>query len=489
MKKSQAQVADSIKSWQTEYNISMLTIIFGILVAAVVFGFIIFIHELGHMLAARWAGIKVTHFSIGFGPALWKRQIGETLYQIGPFPVGGFVKIVGLEQDDEDSKDEPRSYKNAKTWQKFMVVAMGPLFNLISAVAFIYLMGMVGFPINITVIDDVLPGSPAAKAGLRPYDEIVSVNGTAVESSLDFVRIVQSTGVQPVLVTYKRSETPVTVSITPVSGLPNRPKPSIGVSVATSAAQNNRVTNIMPGSEFYRKGLRVDDRIIEIDGLPVHRGGIVLLKLLSIDTDKQESHTMAFQKPDGKVIRTEFTGMTFERFNTEGFELEYDLQQFTFKEWLDRSTQSVSTILGTVLYGYKSLAENPKEGAKSVGGPVAIISMIVQRAKQLVSSDMRFGLYKNLELLLLLSISLGFINLLPIPALDGGRLVFIVLDGIVGSTALVLGWFGLRSADGRYFKWRINESFEQRVHMIGLFALLGLIVIISIRDVLRLLGK
>lgn len=461
----------------------MLTVIFGILVAAVVFGFIIFIHELGHMLAAKWCGIKVTHFSIGFGPALWKHQMGETLYQICPFPIGGYVKITGMEPDEPV---EPRSYKTAKTWQKFMVVAMGPIFNLISAVAFIYLMGMIGFPINITVIDEVLPGSPAAKAGLRSYDEVMSVNGQRVESSNDFVAIVQKAGEKPITLTFNRTGTPQNVTVTPVLGLPGRPKPSIGVSVATSAAQNNRVTSIMPSSQFYKNGLRVDDRIVEIDGFQVQRGGIVILKLLNVNDSKNLMHTMVFEKPNGTKKSITFKSMTFDEFNTEGFELEYDLQQFTFAEWLDRSNKSIMPIIGSIFYGYKALADNPRQGAKAVSGPIAIFGIIMQRAKQLVSSDIKFGLYKNLELLLLLSISLGFINLLPIPALDGGRLVFIVIDGIIGTTALTLGVLGLRRKDGTYLKWRMNEDWEQRIHMVGLFLLLGLMALISIRDVVRL---
>ena len=154
----------------------------GIVVALLVLSFLIFFHELGHFLAARFFGVKVEVFSIGFGKALLKKQIGETEYRISAIPLGGYVKMLG--QDDSDptqSSDDARAYNRKKPWQRIVILLAGPLANILLAFLIYFVIALTGVPKLEPIIDKVKEGYPAAKAGLQSGDRIVAIDGMGVK--------------------------------------------------------------------------------------------------------------------------------------------------------------------------------------------------------------------------------------------------------------------------------------------------------------------
>jgi len=144
--------------------------------AIILFGFLIFIHEIGHFLAAKLSGVRVLKFSIGFGPKVIGKRIGETEYLISPIPFGGYVKMYGEEVGDEII-DEKRSFKHQPVYKKIFIVLAGPLFNIFSAVFLFWIIFVIGVPVLKPIIGEVMEGSPAYKAGLKSGDTIVEIEG------------------------------------------------------------------------------------------------------------------------------------------------------------------------------------------------------------------------------------------------------------------------------------------------------------------------
>lgn len=157
----------------------------------VVFGLLVAIHELGHFFVAKGFGMKVDEYSLGFGPALWARKFGETLYAVRVIPLGGYVRIAGMEGADSG---DPRAFPNRPLWQRLLVIGAGPVMNLVLAVVlFAVVLGPVGLPTGTTtIVAHTLPGYPAATAGVRPGDRIVAVAGHPVRTWSELERAIRA---------------------------------------------------------------------------------------------------------------------------------------------------------------------------------------------------------------------------------------------------------------------------------------------------------
>jgi regulator of sigma E protease len=180
--------------------LSMMTVIAWI----VVFGVLIAVHELGHFTMAKVTGIRVDEFSLGFGPALWKRQWGETLYAVRGIPLGGYVRMAGM---DGSGEDDPRAFTHKPLWQRFMVILAGPFMNLVlAAVLYVVLFGPVGIPSPTTTVGIAMAGYPAAQAGIRPGDQVVSVDGRGVSSWTSLATAIATHDQRPIRITVRRPD-------------------------------------------------------------------------------------------------------------------------------------------------------------------------------------------------------------------------------------------------------------------------------------------
>lgn len=186
------------------------------IIAILAFGLLVFIHELGHFIFAKIFGVYVEKFSIGFGPKLFGKRIGDTEYLICAIPLGGYVKMYGEQSDeplDESLKD--RAFNNKKLYQKSLIVFAGPLFNYILAVFLFWIVFIKGVPSLKPVIGELSENMPAKIAGLQVGDEIVSINGFTIKSWDEMADFIKKSPGKPLDIVYKRGDKTFNIQITP----------------------------------------------------------------------------------------------------------------------------------------------------------------------------------------------------------------------------------------------------------------------------------
>lgn len=326
------------------------------LVAVVILGVLIFVHELGHFLLAKWNGVGVLEFSIGFGRKIWKRTIGETSYSIGLIPLGGYVRMLGDDPremqggSDNAATDRSRWFLSKRYLPKASIVLAGPMFNLIFAVlASIASYSIYGQmkSVDLPVIGDVIPGYPAEKAGLQAKDKVISVDGVVVTTWKELAQLVAaSDGRKMQLEIDRRSE----------------------------GGEVERRTLTLAGTDETAEIAVVEGTL----GKKSFKVGIV---------------------PDAERIPVSFS--------------EAAVSGFMHVAFLSRVT--VSGLAGMV-QGLIS--------PKHISGPIFIFKEAARSANR--------GFEHVLEFMIFLSVSLAILNLLPIPILDGGHLVFFTLEAIRG---------------------------------------------------------
>lgn len=311
----------------------------------VVLGILIFIHELGHFLFAKMFHVKVLKFSLGFGPKLFSKVVGETEYLISAFPLGGYVKMFGENPDEQAGAESEasRSFAHKPVWNRFFIVLAGPLFNLLFSVfIFFFIFLFMGVPEDqdSTTIGKVGEESPAFSAGLKPGDTIVAIDNKAIIEWLDVLNTVKESNGAELEFVVLREGAELTFPVTPAI---------------------DSVRNVF--------GEEVEQRFMI---------GIV----------KEE------------VIEYQRVG--------------------PFRAILDAFWQTWMFIYLTFM-GVVKIIQNVVP-ASELGGPILIA--------QIAGEQARAGWLNLLYFMSLLSVNLGILNLLPIPVLDGGHLVFLTLEGI-----------------------------------------------------------
>ncbi len=226
-----------------------------ILSAVVVLGVLIFVHELGHFIFAKLFRVGVEKFSLGFGPKLVGRKIGETEYLISSFPLGGYVKMVGESDEGELCPDDRlRSFSGKPPLQRIVIVAAGPVFNLIFAYLVFITVYMVGVPSVTTRIGEVVEGKPAARAGIKAGDLITAVNGKAVPRWDDFAKMIAESKGQPVTIQAMRGKQSLSFTVVPET---RTGKNILGESVSSPvigvvSSKETVIDRFGPGEAFVR---------------------------------------------------------------------------------------------------------------------------------------------------------------------------------------------------------------------------------------------
>ncbi|MBW2466627.1 MAG: RIP metalloprotease RseP [Deltaproteobacteria bacterium] len=315
----------------------------------IVLGLLIFVHEFGHFIWAKFFGVKVLKFSLGFGPKLFSKKYGETEYLVSAFPLGGYVKMFGetpgdLVEERLSPDEQKRSFATRPIWQRFIIVAGGPVFNLIFAMFLFFLIVFVAGlpqPVDSTAIVGVGEDSPAAEAGLKEGDTIIAINGQETRHWEDVSLIIKDSGGREVLIKVVRDGESLDIAVTP---------------------RMQKIKNIFGEEvgERYMIGIaRTEEVIYEKVGL----------------------------------IRS--------------------LQAGISQTW----SWMYLTVMGLVKIIQKVVP------ASELGGPILIAKIAGER--------MEAGWVNFLYFMGVLSVNLGILNLLPIPILDGGHLVFFSVEAIL----------------------------------------------------------
>lgn len=418
----------------------MLSGLWNLLFFAIALGILISFHEYGHYLAARLCGVRVQRFSIGFGTVLYRRKMKNGCeFAISAIPLGGYVSMYGDQRADKEKDDLPPDAFYAKSLkQRALIIAAGPIFNIILAFFFYFLVNMLGVNVLRPVVGDVLPGSRAEVSQLMPYDEIKSVDGRAVTDWTDAALILVeklNTSTPAVLkVAGEMGKEPVRDVKLNLSGLELEPTTSIFELVGIRPCRGripNQLTTVPEGSPAYNAGISPGDEIVSINGTPTPTWYRVQDEIAK-STGPLKLEILR----DGKL------------YNTEVFpEQKYDegTRQYRPVIGIGVTVEPIADLMITKSYGpvdavVKALSDTARMSlfivnstyklitgaisADNISGPIAIAKGAGQSAS--------VGFVFFLSFLAAISVNLGILNLLPIPVLDGGQLLFIAYEGITG---------------------------------------------------------
>ena len=344
-----------------------MTLIYFILIL----GVIILIHEFGHFIFAKKAGIYVYEFSIGMGPRIfkWTRKNDETEYSIRLIPIGGFVQMAGEEIEDDPEVPKDKKF-SAKTFgQKFMTVIAGIMNNFLLAIFLYFIIALfTGAPQNKAIVGEISKDYPAYTSGLQTGDRILKLNGKDASTYDTLALQLQVNTGEDITLEVERDGKNIEVELTPKKVKEN-------------------------GEGIYRYGFAITDK--------VETGFFASLKY-------------AFSKTFSLI-------------------------------------HQMILIIGYLITG--------NLGINALSGPVGIFGIVGTAADA--------GIWSVLSLIALLSVNVGFINLLPIPAFDGGRLIFIIIEKIKGKP--------------------VGPKLENTIHAVGLFLLMALMLLITYNDIIRLI--
>ena len=356
----------------------MENFIYSIGAAVIGLGLLIVFHEFGHFLFAKLSGVGVLTFSVGFGPKLWKKKVGETEYALSAFPLGGYVKMVGEDPDEQvEQADIERSFAHKSLTKRIAIVAAGPVFNLMLAVLLLMLVfSFHGVPVMSTQVSGVEKGSPAETAGLQKGDRIVAIDGVPVQEWEELSTRIKGSGGKPLDLQVRRGEE--------IVNLTAQPRQQEGRTIF---------------------GERKDDWMIGISSqVTIEKGN-----------------------PGLAIVRA--------------FYQTYEYAKITLLAFY-------KMILGDV-------------SPRNIGGPILIAQMAGEQAQE--------GLGSFLAFLAVLSINLGVLNLLPVPVLDGGHLLFFFIEAVIRKP--------------------VSVKYREMAQQVGICLLALLMVYAFYNDILRFFEK
>lgn len=443
-----------------------------VLLFIVVLGPLIFFHELGHFLVARLFGVGVEKFSLGFGPRILGRKIGRTDYRLSLIPLGGYVKMVGDEPDTKlPPEDLPFSFTHKHVAKRSLIVFAGPFFNAVLALLiFCGILYFNGIESIAPVIRKIDVNSPAEQAGLALNDRIVAIDGKPVASWHDITDIIEESTGDPRKLDIVRDQTPMQVELTPKRAFFTNvygdevPYYEFGISgVPEALAIVGVVAENLPAE---KEGVRAGDRIVAIDDQPV----TYWLEMQKIVTGS-EGKTMRFKiqrneeildieiKPE-LVKDRNLMGISSKnyRIGIQRYDPVLESDRITIEFTLGQSLARSFDVLGQLTNAFFDFLKNAFRGKVSrelVGGPIRIAQMAQQSAQM--------GIIQLFSFVAAISLQLAILNLLPIPVLDGGHLLFYCIEAIKRGPLSV----------------RARETAQQ----IGLFLLLLLMVFIFYNDI------
>jgi regulator of sigma E protease len=404
----------------------------------VVLGVLIVVHELGHFIMARLAGVGVERFSVGFGPVLWRFRGKETEYCVSAIPMGGYVKMMG---DDENPLEggkgatiDPRKAFNAKPLAaRFLIVFAGPAMNFVLAVVIAALMFMlVGRPVAPAQVGRVVEGGPAAQAGLQTGDRIISIDGAAVPYWEDVARVVQAAGPRALKVVVKGTSGERTVDLTPTQTKrrdlfgDEQNVWELGASPYIPATIGDTVS----GDPADQAGLKSGDTVTALEGQPVMSWDDLAEKIhqragqptrLEVKRGSETLPITVTPKkgkipgPDGKEVEAGLVGI---RPGGTTLMVRSNPLTATWEGVVWAGDVTAKTAIGLYKWASRQIPSN------SIGGPIQIATMAGEQARQGISSLALFTA--------VISVNLFLLNLLPVPMLDGGHLLFFACEAVLG---------------------------------------------------------
>ncbi len=426
--------------------------------ALIIFSAVVVIHELGHFLLARKNGVAGTEFSVGMGPRLASFVRGGTRYSLKLFPIGGSCMMVG----EDEVSDDPNAFHKKSVWARISVIVAGPLFNFILAFLLsLFVIGGIGYdPALVVSVDE---NSPAAAAGLQEGDLITSFGGKRISIGRELSNYLQFHPVseRDIAVSYTRDGEHYKTVLHPVK----REVYLLGFQYYSSEVAAE-ISSLTEESVLAQAGVQAGDIITAVNGTSVANGA-ELSQYFNLNPLNEEAVEVTLQRGEKEYtvsVTPAYAGASYSigmshnlgRVRTGVWgTLKYSLNEVRF--WISSTIES----LGQMITGRVSKDD--------IAGPVGIVDMIGNTYEQSKQDGLWYILLNMANISILLTANLGVINLLPIPALDGGRLVFLLIEAVRGKP--------------------IAPEKEGIVHLIGFAALMVLMVFVLFNDVSRLFGR
>lgn len=394
------------------------------------------LHEFGHYIVARWCGVKVLRFSVGFGKPFWKKQRGDTEWCLAPIPLGGYVKMVDTREGEVAEADLPYAFDKQPPLKRIAIVVAGPLVNLILAV----LLYVASF--NLYGVTEVKPwvgtvesDSLAAKAGFQVGDRITSINGKAVHDWMDAqTELVIALQAGNVTVGVQDAQGVATARIMDVEANPasvDAATQGQGVGIWPIKVKSE-ISQVLPNSAAERAGLKAGDKVVAVNGQKLlgWKDWVDVIKAspgkdLRLDVQRQGQMLSLMLRPDSEDKGQQLEGKAGVAASIDN---DWEAQVKTQREvgigesvvLAAQKTWNLSALtlkfLGKLIMGEASI--------KGISGPVSIGEMAGKSAMM--------GLETYIQFLAVISISLGVMNLLPIPVLDGGHLLYYIIEWVRG---------------------------------------------------------
>lgn len=382
----------------------------------ILLGVMILIHELGHYLAARLVGVKVETFSFGFGPRLVGLKRGETDFRISAVPFGGYVRMLGEQPGDEPSAD-PRSFQAKPRWQRALIVVAGPLMNIVLAIVIVTGLYMHGFPKEVTSSDPVItslePDSAAAKAGLQPGDRIVQINNRKDPTWTDLLTQEALNANHPLRIVVDRNGRKLNFTVTPRMDV----KQGVGVAGWRGDVQ---IGQVVKGSPAEAAGLKPGDLLIKVNGQPVASAATVQQAVIQSRGKPVQVTVMRGGRIQDLSVTPVPSGDSKMPWRIGiAFRMPVEMVKLGFGPALQESVR-LNVQNATLIFQVLGSIVERRVSPKTLAGPIGMAKMSSEAAHEGPSSF--FGW------MALVSLNLAIFNLLPIPILDGGTLLMLVIE-------------------------------------------------------------
>lgn len=449
-----------------------------IILAILVLSIIIIVHEFGHFILAKANGVMVLEFCIGFGPKLISFKKGETVYSIKLLPFGGACMMLGEDMADEkmagqiveesqdasmseaesgvkEQYDMTRSFAAKSVWARMSILAAGPIFNFILAfILAVVIIGYIGYdPCKVSAVDD---NSPASEAGLKSDDIITKINGKSISFSKDLTLITFMHPDRQLNITYRRDGSEYTTSVTPEY------KKDISYKTGITISADCTINAVEDNSPAAQGGMKAKDKILAIDGIKQDNTDMLVKTIadcegrtLSVTVERNGEEVTLNVTPVIRETESYYTGLYSygERVKVNAI----STIGYSFKEvgyWI----RYVFGSLGMMFSGRVSLDD--------VSGPVGVVNIIGEVVEESRSDGLLYVFLNLFNMTVMISANLGVMNLLPLPALDGGRLLFIFIELLRGKP--------------------ISREKEGMVHFVGIVLLMILMVIVMFNDIRKI---
>lgn len=413
-----------------------------ILVAILFFGFIIFIHEFGHFIFAKIFKVKVNEFALGMGPTILKKQGKETKYALRLFPIGGFVSMEGEEEESESEG----AFCNKKVWQRMIITAAGATNNIILGVLICVLIvagvgsGQKDPLVGTTIISRFYQGAVSnAEGGLKTGDKILKIDGKSVFSDYDISFLMQRNDTGKYSFVVERDGEKIELS-----------QVQFAIRTGGNFSYDESCVISSVSSKLKRAGLKDGDKIVAVNGVKIETN-TALMEEIGKDTDYTIDFTILRDGEEKTFESVKMATVTVFDFSILGEERNF----FNVVGGAFGYTATMSRMV------YLSLFDmiTGKYGINDLAGPIGTVSVIADVAEQ---SAQNTDWSSMLLIMALITVNIGVFNLLPIPALDGGRLFFMLVELI--------------------FRKKVPSKYENWIHAAGLVLLLVFMAVISASD-------